>query len=168
MVAPHLINILFDYRLLQFGVLPRDTQSLLFVPLMPFLHGSLAHLGNNLMGLLIFGGLLLLRSRKLFVRSSIFIVLVGGMLVWIFGRSSIHVGASGWVFGLWGLIIAMAFYRRQFADLLIAAFVIFLYGGMAYGVLPLDPLVSFESHFFGALAGLAYAALPGNRASRLS
>jgi membrane associated rhomboid family serine protease len=39
---------------------------------------------------------------------------------------------------------------------------------MIYGVLPLDPLVSFESHLFGALAGVLYVALPGNRAARLS
>jgi membrane associated rhomboid family serine protease len=124
MVAVHLLNFLSGYQLLFLGVLPREPASLIFIPLMPFLHGSVAHMTNNLVGLLIFGGLLAVRSKKLFVQSSIFIVLVSGILVWFFGRPSIHVGASGWVFGLWSLIIAMAFFRRQFIDLLIALFVI--------------------------------------------
>lgn len=168
MAGVHLLNFILDYQLLYLGVLPRELESLPFIPLMPFLHGSVVHLTNNLVGLLIFGGLLIVRSRKLFIRSSVFIVLVGGLLVWFFGRSNIHVGASGWVFGLWSLLIAVAFYSRQFWDLLIATFVIIFYGGMAYGVLPGDPLVSFESHLFGAIAGVLYVALPGKRANRLS
>jgi membrane associated rhomboid family serine protease len=164
----HLLNFVLNYQLLYLGVLPRELESFPFIPLMPFLHGSVVHLTNNLAGLLIFGGLLIVRSRKLFIYGSIFIVLVSGSLVWFFGRANIHVGASGWIFGLWSLLIALAFYSRRFVDLLIAMFVIVFYGGMAYGVLPGDPLVSFESHLFGALAGVLYVALPGNRATRLS
>lgn len=168
MAGVHLLNFALNYQLLYLGVLPRELESLPFIPFMPFLHGSVVHLTNNLAGLLIFGGLLIVRSRKLFVRGSIVIVLVSGLLVWLFGRSSIHVGASGWIFGLWSLLIALAFYSRRFVDLLIAMFVIVFYGGMAYGVLPGDPLVSFESHLFGAFAGVLYLALPGKRANRLS
>lgn len=168
LVAIHLVNTLSNFQLVAFGVFPREIESLPFIPVMPFLHGSLAHLANNLAGLCIFGGLLLLRSRKLFVRSSVFIIIVGGLLVWLFGRPAIHIGASGWVFGLWSLSIALAFYRRRVLDLLIACFVIVFYGGMAYGVLPGDPLISFEAHLFGALAGVLYVALPGQRLRRLA
>ncbi|MCW8195775.1 rhomboid family intramembrane serine protease [Proteobacteria bacterium 005FR1] len=168
MAGVHLLNSTLNYQLLYLGVLPREPESLPFIPLMPFLHGSVVHLANNFAGLLIFGGLLIVRSRKLFVRGSIFIVLVSGLLVWLFGRSNIHVGASGWIFGLWSLLIALAFYTRRFVDLLIALFVIVFYGGMVYGVLPGDPLVSFESHLFGAVSGVVYVALPGKRGSRLS
>ncbi|MEX1034300.1 MAG: rhomboid family intramembrane serine protease [Cellvibrionaceae bacterium] len=166
--AIHLLNVLSNYQLLIFGVFPRQVESLPFIMTLPFLHGSAVHLVNNMVGLCIFGGLILLRSKRLFVRSSLFIVVLSGLLVWLFGRPAIHIGASGWVFGLWSLSIALAFYRRRVIDLIIACFVIIFYGGMAYGVLPGDPLVSFESHLFGALAGILYVAMPGQRARRLA
>ena len=80
-----------------------------------------------------------------------------GLLVWLFARNALHIGASGWIFGLWSLCIATAWYDRKFINILIALLVVFLYGGMLFGVLPNDPRISFESHFFGAIAGVVCA-----------
>ncbi len=80
-------------------------------------------------------------------------------MVWLFARPAIHIGASGWIFGLWSLTIAMAWFDRRFINIVIAVFVIFFYGGMFYGVLPGRPGVSFESHLFGAVAGVICALL---------
>jgi len=96
-----------------------------------------------------------------FLNSSIFIILVGGFLVWLFGRDATHIGASGWVFGLWGLSIAVGWFDRRFINILVSLGVLLVYGGMIYGVLPSDPRVSFESHLFGALSGVACASLYG-------
>lgn len=153
----HVLNIAAGGELNQFGIYPRNTQSLHHIFSAPLLHGSLSHLLNNLMGLAIFSWLCLLRTVRLYIWSSVFIIAASGLLVWFFGRNAIHIGASGWIFGLWSLSIALAFFDRRLLNILIAIGVIFFYGGMAYGVLPQDPGISFEAHFFGAIAGVIAA-----------
>ena len=157
MALVHVVNVYTHGWLMQFGLVPRRLESLPGIIAAPFLHINAIHLINNVMGLLIFGTLCLVRSRRFFIRSSIYIVLVGGFLVWVFGRNSYHIGASGWVFGLWSLCIAMAWVEKSFFNILVAVVVILLFGGMIYGVLPRDPRISYESHLFGALAGILCA-----------
>jgi membrane associated rhomboid family serine protease len=76
------------------------------------------------------------------------------VLVWLFGRNSNHIGASGVVYGLAFFLIFFGIFRRDFTSMMISVVVIMLYGGVIYGVLPTDPRVSWESHFAGALVGI--------------
>jgi membrane associated rhomboid family serine protease len=157
--ALHVVNMVLGGRLSQFGVIPRDMGSLFHIATAPFIHGSLGHLINNVIGLSIFSAFCLLRSIRVYVWSSVFIIVVGGLMVWLFGRNASHIGASGWIFGLWSLSIANAIFDRSFQNILVAVLVVFLYGGMIYGVLPSSQGISFEGHFFGAVAGIACAFL---------
>lgn len=157
MSAVHLVNVALDGQLNQFGVMPGSTDSWLHIFTAPFIHGSYGHLINNLIGLSIFSAFCLLRSIRFYLLSSGFIIAVSGALVWLFGRSASHIGASGWIFGLWSLSIAIALFDRCFKNIVIALVVVFLYGGMIYGVLPTDPRVSFEAHLFGVVAGVMCA-----------
>lgn len=163
MAGVHAVNMFLNGFLLNFGILPRNIYSLPYIFSAPFLHGSWMHLLNNLFGMAIFGALCLLRGRRFFISSSLFIIIVSGLLVWFFGRPAVHIGASGWIFGLWSLSIAIAWFQRSFVNIVIAIFVIFFYGGMMYGVLPGDKSISFEAHLFGAIAGVLYAAMAGKR-----
>ena len=157
LIVVHVVNVLLDGSLNQFGIVPRSVAGWYHILAAPFLHGNVGHLLNNLVGLGIFGSFCLLRSVKFFAAGSVFIVLFGGSLVWAFGRDATHIGASGWVFGLWSLCIAMAWFDRRLANIALAVLVIFLYGGMIHGVLPTDSHVSFESHLSGAFAGVIFA-----------
>lgn len=157
MVATHVFNWVFQGWLYQFGLMPRQLESLPGIYIAPFLHGSLVHLINNLFGLFIFSGLLFVHSLSRYLWSSFFIITLTGILVWCFGRNAMHIGASGWIFGLWSLTIATAWFDRRFINILIAIAVLFFYGGMLWGVLPTDPGVSFESHLFGAISGVVCA-----------
>lgn len=157
MVAVHVFNWVFHGWLYQFGLMPRQLGSLPWIYTAPFLHGSLVHLLNNLAGFFIFSSLLFVHSLQRYLWSSFFIITLTGVLVWSFGRDALHIGASGWIFGLWSLTIAIAWFDRRIINILIASAVIFFYGGMLWGVLPSDPRVSFESHFFGAIAGVICA-----------
>lgn len=157
MIAVHVFNGLLNGALFQFGIHPRDTERLFHVVTAPWIHGSLGHLFNNLVGMIVFSWLCLIRSVRLYVFSSVVIVLVCGVLVWLFGREANHIGASGWIFGLWSLSIAIAWFDRRLVNILIAMLVILFYGGMVMGILPHEPDVSFESHLFGALAGVLAA-----------
>lgn len=142
-----------------FGIYPRTLDSLPFIITAPFIHGSWQHLTNNVIGFSIFSFLCLTQSTRFYLVSSFFIIVITGLLVWTFGRSYMHIGASGWIFGLWSLSIALAWFVGSFKNIAIAILVIALYGGMINGVLPQGKGISFESHLFGAISGVMYAFL---------
>mgnify|MGYP002151923087 CR=1 FL=1 len=155
----HILNVILDYQFGNYGIIPRSESHWFHIYTSPFIHGNLGHLINNLFGLAIFSAFCLLRSVSFYLLSSLFIITLTGVLVWMFGRNAIHIGASGWIFGLWSLSIAMAMFDRRFISIVSGVLVFFFYGGMIYGVMPNDPKISFEAHFFGALSGVVFAFL---------
>lgn len=159
MVAGFIGSLLTGGFLNQWGIHPRQVATLWTVVTSPFLHASLGHLLNNLAGFSVLAFLVLLRGKACFIQSSLIIVVVGGLLVWMLGRSANHIGASGWIFGLWGFLLAMAWFERSFTSIALAIAVIFFYGGMIWGILPLRRFVSFEAHLFGLVAGVLAAFL---------
>lgn len=158
-ILVHTVNVAMDGQLIRYGIIPRSETHWFHVFTSPFLHGDLAHLINNLFGLVIFSALCLFRSVAVYVACSVFVITLTGVLVWFFGRDAFHIGASGWIFGLWSFSIAIAWFDRRLINIFVGFLVVFLYGGMIYGVLPSDPNVSFEAHLFGAVSGVAFAFL---------
>ena len=100
-----------------------------------------------------------LRGPLVFFSSTLLIVVVGGIGVWIFGRAAFHIGASGLVFGYFGFLVAIAWYERSLSGVAIASVVLFYYGGMIVGVIPTNSFISWEGHLFGLLAGILAARL---------
>lgn len=163
--AIELVNLIMGHRLSQYGIIPRTERGLIGIPLSPFLHGSVAHLTLNTVPLLVLGGLVSLRGPRVFLQSSVFIVFMGGALLWLLGRNASHIGASVLIFGYFGYLIARAWYDRKIGSFAIAIITILLYGGMAWGVLPSAGRVSWEGHLFGLIAGVAAARIMTNRHS---
>jgi membrane associated rhomboid family serine protease len=64
----------------------------------------------------------------------------------------VHIGASGWVFGLWAYLLSRAWFQRSWSNLITASVVALLYGGLIVGFLPRRG-ISFEGHIFAAIAG---------------
>lgn len=159
LIGVHIINFLLGYYLNRYGICPRQLDYIWTIFTAPFLHGSIYHLLNNLLGLGIFSGFYLIHSLRRYIYSSLFIITLTGLLTWLFARNAIHIGASGWVFGLWSLCIATAWFERRLLNIVIACAVIVFYGSVIYGVLPRDPSISFESHLFGVVAGIVCAYL---------
>ncbi|MFT5085242.1 MAG: membrane associated rhomboid family serine protease [Lentisphaeria bacterium] len=167
LLAVHIVNMVLDGNLNRFGIYPRDVHTLYSIVLAPWLHGSWAHLLNNLVGISIFSGLcMLLRGVRFYWQSSMFIILMTGALVWLFGRPAVHIGASGWIFGLWSLSIALAWFQRSFLNVCVAIFVALFYGSMIFGVLPSNGMISFESHLFGAISGVVCAYVMTRKSAR--
>ena len=161
--AVELANELADHRLNDYGIVPRTINGLIGIPLAPLLHGGFGHLFSNSVPLLVLGGLTAAQGRKALLNASLFIVLLGGAGVWLAGRSSIHVGASGLVFGLFGYLVARGWYQRSIGAVLIAVIVLGLYWGLLFGVLPSRGFISWEAHLFGLLAGVLAARLGRRR-----
>ncbi|APG51891.1 rhomboid family intramembrane serine protease [Providencia stuartii] len=157
LVIIQVINSLTGYSLNRFGIIPRSLEGLIGIPLSPFIHSSWGHLLSNLPPLLILSAVLLHREIREYLLASLFIIITGGLAVWLVGRYAIHVGASGWIFGLWGLLIAQGYFRRKLSDIIITVLVLFYFGAMASGLLPVHQYISTESHIAGAISGIFYA-----------
>ena len=142
-----------------FGLIPRYLSGLDGVITMPLLHGSLAHLMANTPLLLVMGGLLVATTTRALLPVNAIVVGLGGGLVWLFGSSAIHIGASGLVFGWFGFLVMRGFVDRSLITLGAALAVGVLYGSILWGVLPGQPGVSWEAHLFGVVAGVAAAFL---------
>ncbi len=151
------VNLILGHGLASWGILPRSLTGLIGIPLAPFIHGSLLHAVSNTVPLVILGGLVLTAGRGRFWEATILIVLLSGALVWVFARGAYHIGASGLVFGYFGILLARAVFERSIISFAIAALTIALYGGLIWGVLPTRSYISFEAHLFGLIAGVAVA-----------
>ncbi|MEB0044437.1 MULTISPECIES: rhomboid family intramembrane serine protease [unclassified Pseudomonas] len=156
MVAVQLVNAATGYSLIAFSLVPRTLHGLPGIITSPFLHASFAHLSANLIAFLILGTLVIIEGLNRFLAVSAIIILLGGALVWLFGFSGAHVGASGWVFGLWAYILSRAWFQRSWGNLIMAGGVAALYGGLIFGFLPRQG-ISFEGHIAGAFAGFIAA-----------
>ena len=154
-----LINFSMGHRLSDWGILPRTLKGLKGIPLSPFLHASLIHIMMNTIPLAVLGGFVILNGRQLFFEISIIIILVSGTALWLFGRSSYHVGASGLIFGYFGYLVLRAWYDRSLKSFIIAFVTVSLYGGIIWGLLPTFSRISWEGHLFGLLAGFLAARL---------
>ncbi|NWF10939.1 rhomboid family intramembrane serine protease [Pseudomonas salomonii] len=156
MVALQLLNVATGYSLMAFGLVPRTVSGLFGILTSPFLHASFAHLSANLIAFVALGTLVMVEGLNRFITVSAIIILLGGSLVWLFGFSGVHVGASGWVFGLWAYLLSRAWFHRSWINLIVAAVVAVFYGGLIMGFVPRQG-ISFEGHLFGALAGFIAA-----------
>jgi membrane associated rhomboid family serine protease len=150
-------NTMLGHRLNQFGIYPRNLQTLPGIVVWPLLHVNFQHLIMNTTPLLVLGFFVALRGLSGFLVTTAIIVIMGGVGVWVFGRPAYHIGASALVFGYFGFLLAAGVYERSFTALAVAVFVLSYYGGLIYGVIPVDSFISWEAHLFGLLAGV-YAA----------
>lgn len=155
-----LLDIVLPFDLTSWGVTPRTWRGLAGIPAMPFVHGSWQHIVSNTLPLLVLLSLLqvsMVRSWEIVTG----IVLLSGGLLWLFGRTATHVGASGLVFGLIAFLMVTGWLERRLVSLLIAVVVTCLYGGsLFWGVVPrIGTHVSWDGHLLGVLAGgiLAFA-----------
>ncbi|KTB77521.1 rhomboid family intramembrane serine protease [Pseudomonas syringae pv. syringae] len=163
LIAVQAINSMTSNSLLQFGIMPRSLTGLRGIVFAPFLHGSIQHLLSNLLPFIVLSWLVATEGVRRYAWVAGLVCLLGGLLVWSFGRSNIHVGASGLIFGLWAYLLARAWYQRSIASVLIALLVLAAYSGLVFGFVPVAG-VSFESHIAGALAGVCVAWLMHSRA----
>lgn len=148
------VNLFLGNRLVSLGILPRSFAGLIGIPLAPMLHNGFWHAVSNTVPLLILGALTLAGGKRMFWETTVNVTLLSGALVWIFAREAYHVGASGLVFGYFGVILARAFLERGITAITVAVVTVMAYGGLLWGILPLRSYISFESHLFGLIAGI--------------
>ncbi len=137
----------------QYGLQPRSGVGLLGIVTMPFLHSGIGHIVGNTIPLVVLL-FLLAGSRAKSWQIVAEIIVLGGALLWIFGRGANHVGASGLVSGLIAFLILGGVFERRLIPILVAIVTFVLYGGsLLWGFIPRAPNVSWDGHLCGAVAG---------------
>jgi membrane associated rhomboid family serine protease len=153
-----------DNRLDQYGVRPRTDEGLLGILLAPLLHGGWDHLSANSGPLLVLGFLALAAGLLRGLVATAVIWVVGGVGVWLVaGSGTNHIGASGLVFGFLVYVVVRGVVNRRLWEIVLGAIVLFIYGGVLWGVLPGQPGVSWQGHLFGAVGGAIAAVVVSHR-----
>ncbi len=159
----HFAGVLFGLDLARFGIYPRRAIGIPGIALAPLIHGSFAHLLANSAAIVVLGTSLLYGYPRAAGPVIKWLYAGTGLGVWLFARDGCHVGASGLAFGMMFFVFTIGALRWDRRAIALSMLAFFLYGGMVWSILPTDPDVSFESHFFGALLGVVLAVLLRNR-----
>ena len=142
------------------GIMPRRVSGIDGVLFAPFLHGSFPHLYANSIPLILLGTFVLAAGLRRFLWSTALIMLVSGLGVWFVGQQgTVHVGASGVIFGFLGLLLARGVVERSWWNLGVGLLIGLLYWWQLTGMLPGEGGVSWEGHLFGFIGGVVAAVL---------
>ncbi|MCG6938960.1 MAG: rhomboid family intramembrane serine protease [Gammaproteobacteria bacterium] len=157
-----IIESLTGAELSRYGINPGRLSGLAGILWAPLIHSSYSHLFANTAPLLILGTALLYgypKSAKIVIPA---VYIGSGLGVWLFARQVYHIGASGLTFGFMFFVFTAGAIRWDRRAIALSMIVFFLYGSMIWGIFPIDPGISYESHFFGAMIGIVLAILLRN------
>jgi membrane associated rhomboid family serine protease len=154
----YFLNLVLVIDLRQYGILPRRLDGLWGILAAPFLHVDIQHLAANTGVLFILLAVSFAYSRALTFKALLIIMILGGGMVWLLGTGgTIHIGASGIIFGLIGYLMSLGLFRRNWKAVVISAVISLLYGGALLTLLVYVPGISWAGHFFGFMSGVAAA-----------
>ncbi|HYX05792.1 MAG TPA: rhomboid family intramembrane serine protease [Bacteroidales bacterium] len=139
------------------GVYPLTLKGVPGIFLAPFIHGSFNHLINNSIPFFVLSVAIFYFYRGISYRIFFLVWIITGIWVWVSAREAYHIGASGLIYGFASFLFFSGVIRNDIRLLAISLLVTFLYGSMIWGVLPLKPQISWESHLSGGIAGLVLA-----------
>ncbi|MFC2147674.1 rhomboid family intramembrane serine protease [Bacteroidota bacterium] len=151
------VEIRFQINLNQYGIFPRTLIGLRGMLFSPFLHGSIEHLYNNTIPIAILTASLVYFYRSISLKVLLWGVLLSGLLTWIIGRPSYHIGASGVIYVLASFIFFKGIFTKHYRLVALSLMVVFIYGSLLWFIFPLKDNISWEGHLSGFITGLTLA-----------
>jgi membrane associated rhomboid family serine protease len=141
------------------GVYPRDVKHIWSIFSIIFVHGSWSHLANNVISFFILGSFLYYFYAPIASRILILSTIVSGLILWVIGRESWHIGASGLIYALAFFLFFSGIIRKYVPLIAISFIVALLYGNMVWHIFPweVDDAISWEGHLAGGIIGLVLA-----------
>lgn len=154
-------EIIVGLNFIEYGLYPRSYSGLLGVLTSPLIHSSqpnvFAHLFSNSIPLLVLGVMTFYFYRPIAFSVFFWVYLMSGTWLWVAGREAYHIGASGLVYGFAFFLFFSGVFRMEKTTMVLSLLVVFLYGSLIWGILPVNPEISWEAHLFGSLAGITTA-----------
>lgn len=143
------------------GVFPRQVNGLQGILFSPLIHGDWGHLWANGISFFVLASLLIYFYKGASLTAFTGIYLISGLFVWLLGRESWHIGASGVVYGLGSFLFFSGMIRNHIPLMAVSLFVVFMYGSMVWGMFPINVNLpySWESHMGGVLSGIILSLL---------
>ena len=156
--AVFVINFLLGGALLTLGVIPRTMIGLRGILFAPFLHASLNHLVANSIPFLVLGWMVMLRDERHFIPVTLASMIGSGLTAWLLGApGTVHIGASGVIFGYLGFLMLSGWYARSFGSIVLSIVVTLVWGSLILGMMPGAPGISWQAHVGGFLGGVLAA-----------
>ncbi len=156
--AVFVVNTLLGGSLLVMGVIPRTTIGLRGILFAPFLHASLNHIVANSIPFLVLGWMVMLRDQRHFTAVTVAAMVGSGLTAWLLGApGSVHIGASGVIFGYLGFLMLSGWYARNVSSILLSLVVTMVWGSLVLGMMPGTPGISWQAHIGGFLGGVLAA-----------
>ena len=162
----HLVKVVTNISFVQLGIFPQHIEGLKGIITAPLIHGDWGHLISNTVPFAVLTSIIFIFYRRVAVRSFLLIYLFTGLAVWLFAREYTpagnpiwHIGASGVVYGLLSFVFWNGVFRKSFKAIALALAILVMYSGYFLGIVPNQPGISWESHLFGALVGIAVSYL---------
>jgi len=154
-----ILEISTDFEFYKLGILPREFSGLIGIITSPFIHSAedVKHILSNSVPIFILTASLIHFYKEIAPKVLTIIWLGGGFLTWIYARESYHIGMSGVVYGLTGFLFTSGAIRKYKPLMGLSLFVVFLYGSLIWGILPLETKVSWEGHLSGLIVGVLAA-----------
>jgi len=141
----------------KFGIFPRHLDGLQGILFSPFIHANFNHLISNSVPFFILLFMLVYFYRRISYRIFFQMYFWAGICVWLVGREAWHIGASGVVYAMAAFHFVSGIIRNDVRLLTLSTVVVFLYGGMIWGMFPINPEISWEGHLWGAVSGVGLA-----------
>lgn len=154
-----MVEALFDLDFTHLGILPLSFRGIPGILLSPFIHSDFVHLFNNTLPLFFLATALFYFYSEIAVKISLWTWFLTGSFVWLAGRTSWHIGASGLVYGLASFLFFSGIIRKYFRLVALSLLIVFLYGSMVWGIFPdvVKKNISWESHMLGFISGIILA-----------
>lgn len=156
--AIEVADVLSGGALNPWGLSPRDVGELPQIFTAPLLHHGWGHLIANTPPFFVLGFAILLSGTARWAVATLASVVGSGLLVWLIAwPGTVTLGASGLVFGWLAYLLTRGLFSREPRQILLAAVLLLVYGGVLWGLLPSDAAVSWQAHVGGALGGIGAA-----------
>lgn len=150
-------EIRFGYDFNYLGVRPGSLEGLRGIIFSPFIHSDIKHLFNNTIPLFVLSMSLIYFYRSISWQVLLLGLLLTGFFTWVMGRPANHIGASGVIYMLASFLFFKGVFSKYYRLIALSFIVVFLYGGMLWFVVPVEPGISWEGHLSGFLVGLGFA-----------
>jgi membrane associated rhomboid family serine protease len=163
MWVAEIVDVAAGHSLDQYGIEPREADGLTGVVVAPFLHAGFGHLIANTIPFVAMGVVIALQGLGRVLAVTAIVAVVSGLGVWLFAPSNtLHIGASGIVFGYATYLISRGVFNRDLLQLGVGVVVVGIWGTALLAGLEPREGISWQGHFFGAVGGIIAAWVLGS------